>query len=73
MKWRSMNIEGGRRFDGQEVKFEDAKSGVGKDFPIGIRSRGKSAHYFTNITKFMFCLSNCEPFPFSPPLKMAYW
>jgi hypothetical protein len=37
-----MNIEDGRRFNGQEVKFEDAKSGVGKDFPIGIRSRGES-------------------------------
>jgi hypothetical protein len=67
-----MNIEGGRRFDGQEVKFEGAKSGVGKDFPIGLRSRGKSVLYFTNITKFMFCLSNCEPFPFSPHLKMMY-
>jgi hypothetical protein len=42
MRWRSMNIEGGRRFYGQEVKFKDAKSGVGKDFSIEIRSRDKS-------------------------------
>lgn len=68
-----MNIEGGRRFYGQEVKFKDANSGVGKDFSIEIRSRDKSVLYFTNITKFMFCLSNCEPFLFSPPLKMTYW